>query len=168
MNLNEIANINEDGSISLKAGQELTAEVASVLASHEGPVEVWDIDTMPVQFAETIVNHIGKSLRFNHSNADGPRLTDRVAEILATYKGTLTLNDINKLNYGDLGSEVAIAKALANHKGGELYLNGLSQLSEEAATELLKHEGPVHLEGLEDVTDQVCQMLEEANSRWFC
>jgi hypothetical protein len=74
-----------------------------------------------------------------------------------------------KLNYGDLGDEVAIAKALGKHKGGELYLNGLSELSPEAAKELLKHEMPVYLECMIDdnlLNSDALSLYKEAEKRW--
>jgi hypothetical protein len=74
-----------------------------------------------------------------------------------------------KLNYGDLGDEVVIAKALGKHKGGELYLNGLTELSTEAATELLKHEKPVYLESMVDdnlFNPEVLALYNEAERNW--
>lgn len=165
MSIEEIADIREDGTASLKEGIELTKDVAHTLAKHDGPVEVMDISTMPEDFAEIIVQHHGKGLVFNHTNADGPRLSVKAAETLATYNGKLTINDINKLNYGDLADEVEIAKALAKHKG-ELVL-GISQISTPAATELFKHEGPLHVDCLyDDASDELLALLEEAEKRW--
>lgn len=165
MNIQDIADIRDDGTASLKEGVELTQDVAEALANHDGPVEVMDISTMPEDFAETIVRHNGKGLVFNHTNADGPRLSVKAADTLATYKGKLTINDINKLNYGDLADEVEIAKALAKHKG-ELVL-GISQISTQAATELFKHEEPLHVDCLyDDASDELLALLEEAEKRW--
>jgi hypothetical protein len=165
MSIQDIADIRDDGTASLKEGIELTEDVAEVLANHDGPVEVMDISTMPEDFAEIVVQHNGKGLVFNHTNADGPRLSVKAAETLATYNGKLTINDINKLNYGDLADEVEIAKALAKHKG-ELVL-GISQISTPAATELFKHEGPLHVDGLyDDASDELLALLEEAEKRW--
>ena len=169
MKIEEIAEIRDDGTASLKEGYELTTEVGKLLAAHDGPVEVWEISRMPEEFVEIIVQHNGKGLRFNHSNADGPRLSNKAAEILSRYKGNLTINDLPKLNYGDLGDEVVIAKALGKHKGGELYLNGLSELSTEAATELLKHEKPVYLESMVDdnlFNPEVLVLYSEAERNW--
>lgn len=169
MKIEEIADIREDGTASLKEGIELTKEVGQVLAAHDGPVEVWEISRMPEEFAEVIVQHNGKGLQFNHSNADGPRLSNRAAEILSRYKGNLTINDLPKLNYGNLGDEVAIAKALGNHKGGELYLNGLSELSKEAAKELCKHDLPVFLEYMIDdnlLNQEALSIYKDAEKRW--
>jgi hypothetical protein len=169
MKIDEIADICDDGTARLKEEYELTIEVAKVLAVHDGPVEVCEISRMPEEFAEIIVQHNGKGLQFNHSNADGPILSDKAAEILSRYKSDLTINDLPKLNYGDLGDEVAIAKALGKHKGGELYLNGLSELSTEAAKELLKHEKPVYLECMIDdnlLSSEALSIYQEAESRW--
>ena len=169
MKIEEIADIRDDGTASLKEGYELTTEVGKLLAAHDGPVEVWEISRMPEEFVEIIVHHNGKGLQFNHSNADGPRLSDKAAEILSRYKGNLTINDLPKLNYGDLGDEVAIAKALGKHKGGELYLNGLSELSTEAAKELLKHEMPVYLECMIDdnlLNSDALSLYKDAEKRW--
>lgn len=165
MNIQDIADIRDDGTASLKEGVELTEDVAEVLANHDGPVEVMDLSVMPEDIAEILVQHNGKGLVFNHTNADGPRLSVKAAEILATYKGKLTINDINKLNYGDWGDEVEIAKALAKHKG-ELVL-GISQISTQAATELFKHEGPLYVDCLyDDASDELLALLEEAEKRW--
>lgn len=165
MNIQDIADIRDDGSASLKEGVELTEDVAEVLANHDGPVEVMDLSVMPEDIAEILVQHNGKGLVFNHTNADGPRLSVKAAETLATYKGKLTINDINKLNYGDWGDEVEIAKALAKHKG-ELVL-GISQISTQAATELFKHEGPLYVDCLyDDASDELLALLEEAEKRW--
>lgn len=165
MNIHDIADIRDDGTASLKEGVELTQEVAEALAKHDGPVEVMDISTMPEDFAEAIVQHNGKGLVFNHTNADGPRLSVKAAETLATYQGKLTINDINKLNYGDLADEADIAKALARHKG-ELVL-GISQISTQAATELFRHEGPLYVDCLyDDASDELLALLEEAENRW--
>lgn len=169
MKIEEIAEIRDDGTASLKEGYELTTEVGKLLAAHDGPVEVWEISRMPEEFVEIIVQHNGKGLQFNHSNADGPRLSNKAAEILSRYKGNLTINDLPKLSYGDLGDEVAIAKALGKHKGGELYLNGLSELSTEAAKELLKHEKPVYLESMVDdnlFNPEVLTLYSEAERIW--
>ena len=169
MKIQEIADIRDDGTASLKEGYDLTTDVAKVLAVHDGPVEVWEISRMPEEFAEIIVQHSGKGLQFNHSNSDGPRLSIKAAEILSRYKGNLTINDLPKLSYGDLGDEVAIAKALGKHKGGELYLNGLSELSTEAAKELLKHEKPVYLESMVDdnlFNPEVLTLYSEAERIW--
>ena len=165
MNIHDIADIRDDGTASLKEGVELTQEVAEALAKHDGPVEVMDISTMPEDFAEAIVQHNGKGLVFNHTNADGPRLSVKAAETLATYNGKLTINDINKLNYGDLADEVEIAKALARHKGGLVL--GISQITIPAAKELLKHEGPLYVDCLyDDASDELFALLEEAEKRW--
>lgn len=165
MNIQDIVDIRDDGTASLKEGVELTEDVAEALAKHDGPVEVMDISTMPEDFAKTIVQHNGKGLVFNHTNADGPRLSAKAADTLATYKGKLTINDINKLNYGDLADEVEIAKALAKHKG-ELVL-GISQISTQAATELFKHEGSLYVDCLYDAaSDELLALLEEAERRW--
>ena len=165
MNIQDITDIRDDGSASLKEGVELTEDVAEVLANHDGAVEVMDISVMPEDIAEILVQHNGKGLVFNHTNADGPRLSVKAAETLATYKGKLTINDINKLNYGDRGDEVEIAKALAKHKG-ELVL-GISQISTQAATELFKHEGPLYVDCLyDDASDELVALLEEAEKRW--
>ena len=165
MNIQDITDIRDDGSASLKEGVELTEDVAEVLANHDGAVEVMDISVMPEDIAEILVQHNGKGLVFNHTNADGPRLSVKAAETLATYKGKLTINDINKLNYGDRGDEVEIAKALAKHKG-ELVL-GISQVSTQAATELFKHEGPLYVDCLyDDASDELLALLEEAEKRW--
>lgn len=165
MNIQDIADIRDDGTASLKEGVELTEDVAEVLANHDGPVEVMDLSVMPEDIAEILVQHNGKGLVFNHTNADGPRLSVKAAETLATYKGKLTINDINKLNYGDWGDEVEIAKAFAKHKG-ELVL-GISQISTQAATELFKHEGPLYVDCLyDDASDELLALLEEAEKRW--
>lgn len=169
MKIDEIADIRDDGTARLKEEYELTIEVAKVLAVHDGPVEVCEISRMPEEFAEIIVQHNGKGLQFNHSNADGPILSDKAAEILSRYKGDLTINDLPKLNYGDIGDEVAIAKALGKHKGGELYLNGLRELRAEAAKELLKHEKPVYLESMVDdnlFNPEVLALYSAAEKRW--
>ena len=55
MKIEEIAEIRDDGTASLKEGYELTTEVAKLLAAHDGPVEVWEISRMP----EDIIKHIG-------------------------------------------------------------------------------------------------------------
>ena len=165
MNIQDITDIRDDGSASLKEGVELTEDVAEVLANHDGAVEVMDISVMPEDIAEILVQHNGKGLVFNHTNADGPRLSVKAAETLATYKGKLTINDINKLNYGDRGDEVEIAKALAKHKG-ELVL-GISQINTQAATELFRHEGPLYVDCLyDDASDELLALLEEAENRW--
>lgn len=166
MQLNQIADFRDDGpgmgaTAILKQEYEVTAEVAELLAGHDGPVEVWDIMIMPEEFAEVIVNHNGKGLQFNHNNAGGPMLSNRAAEILATYNGELIINDIDSLNYGEIGDEVEIAKALAKHKG--TLVLGITQISTEAAIELSKHEGPLYVEGLNDeASDEVLAILENA------
>jgi hypothetical protein len=165
MSIEEIADICEDGTASLKEGIELPKDVAHTLAKNYGPVEVMNISTIPEDFAEIIVQHHGKGLVFNHTNADGPRLSVEAAETLASYNGKLTINDINKLNYGDLADEVEIAKALAKHKG-ELVL-GISQVSTRAATELFKHEEPLYVDCLyDDASDELLALREEAEKRW--
>ena len=165
MNINDIADIRADGTASLKEGVELTKEVAETLSKHDGPVEVSDISTMPEDFAELIVQHNGKGLVFNHQNADGPRLSVKAAATLATYNGKLTINDIDRLNYGELADEVEIAKALAKHKG-DLIL-GISEISTSAATELFKHDGPLYVDCLYDnASEEVLALLEEAEKRW--
>jgi hypothetical protein len=181
MTINEIADIDADGTARLKEEcwslvYDSPQEVAELLAGHDGPVEVRDIDEMPEEFAEIIVRHNGKGLQFNHNNANGPRLTNRVAEILSTYNGPLTINDISVLNYGNKGDEVEIAKAFAKHNG-TLTL-GITKLSIEAAKELIKHQGPVQLDSLieygveygdlpEDQYKLLLPLLDEAYKRWW-
>jgi len=60
MKIDEIADIRDDGTASLKEGYELTTEVAKLLAVHDGPVEVLEISRMPEEFVEIIVQHNGK------------------------------------------------------------------------------------------------------------
>lgn len=165
MNIGDIAEIQDDGTAILKDGYECTTEVAKVLAQHDGPVKVMDISTMPEDFAEILVRHNGKGLIFNHSNADGPCLSNKAAEILASYKGHLVIMDIDKLNYGNVGKELEIAKAFSKHQG--MLDLGITSISIEAATELFKHQGPLQADGLYDSSSQEVIALYEAHKkRW--
>ena len=178
MNVNDIAYFldHDPGTAYLKDDIDLTPEIAEVLIQHDGPIKVSDVFTIPEDFAEIIVKHNGKGLAFNNSNGDGPRLSNRVAQILATYKGDLTLNDIERLNHGypteapyrdDIGDELEIAKAFAQHKGS-LCL-GITEISIEAARELFKHEGPLWVDGLYDddnwPTGELLALLEDLEKR---
>ena len=165
MNINEIAEVIEDGTAVLKENHELNQEVADILAKHDGPVSIPDIMEMPEEFAENIVRHNGKGLTFNHSNADGPRLSNKAAEILATYKGPLKIMDIDKLNYGETGDEIEIAKAFAKHK--HMLELGITKISGSAAKELLKHQGPLNIDGIyENSPEDIVALYEEQKKRW--
>jgi hypothetical protein len=177
MNISDIAYFldHDPSTAHLKDGVDLTPEVAEVLIKHDGPIVIGDVITIPEDFAEIIVKHNGKGLSFNNSNGDGPRLSNRVAQILATYKGSLTLNDISRLNHGypaeapyrdDIGDELEIAKAFAQHKGS-LCL-GITEISTEAARELFKH-GKLWVDGLYDddnwPTGELLALLEDLEKR---
>lgn len=165
MNITDIAEIHDDGTASLKDGYECTTDIAKVLAQHDGPIKVMDVSTMPEDFAEILVKHNGKGLIFNHTNADGPRLSNKAANILASYKGALVIMDIDKLNYDDLGDELEIAKAFSKHTG--LLDLGITELSKEAALELFKHPAPLQADGLYDsASDEVIALYEEHKKRW--
>lgn len=165
MTIGDIAEILDDGTAILKDGYECSTDVAKVLAQHDGPVKVMDISTMPEDFAEILVRHNGKGLIFNHSNADGPSLSNKAAEILASYKGHLVIMDIDKLNYGNIGDEVEIAKAFSKHT--DLLDLGITELSKEAALELFKHPAPLQADGLYDnASDEVIALYEEHKKRW--
>ena len=53
------------------------------------------------------------------------------------------------------------AKELAHQKGGRLYLDGLTTLSDEAAKALAKHEGYLRLNGLTTLSDEAAKALAQ-------
>ena len=172
MNIKDIANFVDHlpSMAFLKEDIELTPEVAQVLIQHDGPLRFDDVSTIPQDFAEIIVKHNGKGLEFSNANADVPRLSNKVAQILATYNGDLKLPDISRLNHGfpenHIGDELEIAKAFAQHKGS-LAL-GITEISVEAARELFKHEGPLWVDGLyEDSlpTGELLALVKELEQR---
>jgi hypothetical protein len=75
------------------------------------------------------------------------------AEMMAQYADELYLEGIKSLS-------VEAAKALAGHVGGQsLYLGGLEQVDKAVAHELARHQGPLALNGLHALPDDVALAL---------
>lgn len=122
-------------------------------------------------FALALIKHNGKGIYFVEETScggesEGPILSNQTADILSKYKGNLSFDFLPSLNYGNLGDEITIAKALAKHKGGELGLECLTELSKEAARELCKHERPVWINESGLTSADAVQIYKEAEKRW--
>ena len=87
-------------------------------------------------------------------------IDDDAAEVLATFKGDLILDDLTTL------SDRA-AEALARHVG-QLHLDGLATLSEKAAIALIRHQGvvDVKLERLSVISPQVAEAFTKHRDEW--
>jgi hypothetical protein len=73
---------------------------------------------------------------------------------------TLLRGQLSAIIALDSPDAVAIAKALAQHKG-RLYLNGLTTLSDEAAKALAQREGELYLDGLTTLSDEAAKTLAQ-------
>ena len=173
MKIEEIADL-KSGSATLKMNCPLNEEVGRLLAVFDGPLYLPLNSEISKAFAQSIIKHNGKGIYFVEKascdeDSEGPKLSNQTAEILSKYKGNLAFDFLPKLNYGDAGDEVYIAKVFGEHKGGSVSLLNLKELSAEAAKELLKHENPVYLElmvGDKLLTPEALAIYQEAESRW--
>ena len=80
-------------------------------------------------------------------------------------EGEVPVNAIAKMADagGPMNTRPAAAQALAKHEG-ELFLNGLTTLSEAAAESLGKHQGDLFLSGLTSISDQVGNALAKSKN----
>jgi hypothetical protein len=107
-------------------------------------------------------------------------LSDKAAESLSKYSGTVSLNGLTTLSD-------AAAESLSKHKGhlslcglttlsdaavaslsrweGDLFLYGLTALSDAAAESLSKHVGDLYLIGLTELSDEAAESLAKHNGQ---
>lgn len=165
-------------------------EAGKILASYSGQLSIEDWLKLPEEFLKSLVKHNGAGISFlDIVGGGGLELTVEKAKILSTYNGNLNIDTPrlnfeqrhprldprsrkNDLNPQDGQDEILIAKALSLHKGGVLGLTSLTELSIEAARELLKHELPVYLDQLVDDEDssdfnpEIAKLYAETSKRW--
>ena len=152
----------------LKYTYEFSEDIADCLSGYDGPIEICNQSQLSPETAMIVVKHNGKGLTFKNSDSDGPQLTEKTAEILATYKGDLIFEDMPKLNCGDLASEIIIDEAFSNHKGGTLSFNNLRELSSGAAKKLFMHEKPIEIPQIEDedyFNEEVRELYEHVSQK---
>jgi hypothetical protein len=168
LQIEEIADL-LSGNATLKINCPLNEEVGRLLSLFDGPLYLPVNCEISNVFAQTIIKHNGKGIYFVEEtscddDSEGPRLSNQTAEILSRYKGDLAFDFLPKLNYGDAGDEICIAKVFGEHKGGSLSLLNLKKLSPEAAVLLSKHEEPVEMDSISD--EKILKTFEEAQRRW--
>lgn len=168
LKIDEIATI-KDKVAFIKTECELNEEAAKILSAFNGPLYFPINSQISDVFAENIIKHNGGGLFFDgedstSENSEGPILSNRAAEILSRYNGDLSFNYLPKLNYGDVGDEIFIAKVLGQHKGGNLSLLNLSEISEEAAINLFKHKNGVEIDSVSQ--ERILKLYEMAEQRW--
>ena len=168
MKIGEIADL-KNGTATLKTNCLLNEEVGKLLSVFDGPLYLPINSEISNDFARTIIQHNGKGIYFVEETScddesEGPKLSNQTAEILSRYKGKLAFDFLPKLNYGDAGDELFIAKAFGEHKGGSLSLLNLKELSAQAAVLLCKHEEPVEMDSISDA--KIIKIFEEAQRRW--
>ena len=84
-------------------------------------------------------------------------MSDKAAEALANHGGVyLSLNGLTSLS--DSLGHIALTEKLANYEGN-LYLDGLASLSDNAAETLAKHKGNLYLRGLTSLGDNLAEVL---------
>jgi hypothetical protein len=168
MKIEEIAELKK-GTATLKSNCQLNEEVGKLLSVFDGPLYLPINSEISNDFAQTIIKHNGKGIYFVEETScdeesQGPRLSNQTAEILSKYRGNLAFDFLPKLNYGDAGDELFIAKAFGEHKGGSLSLLNLKELSAEAAVLLCKHEEPVEIDSISDL--RILKIFEAAQRKW--
>lgn len=177
-----------DAPLSLNGLSELSTEAAQGLGKHYN-LHLNGIRSISREVAEGLVRGNQFSSRERHLNGlktlspevakplsgnglggdylylDGLRsLSPEAAQWLATTGNGLSLNGVESMS-------TSVAAALAKHGEGEdveprLSMNGIAAISAEAAEVLARHPGPVALNGIHELPDEVAQALAK-RSEYF-
>ena len=140
-------NIDHDTPITKKHLKHLEGALASLMVDIGG--EPVPLEALPTNENILLWQEIAAGNFENHRKITF--LTPRVAQLLSTHKGDLSLNGITTL------SDTA-AQALAAHKGRYLYLRGITTLSDTAAQALAKHQGTIYCN--QEIEDQINRFKE--------
>ena len=156
---------NYEGSLNLRGVLELSDAAAEALAKHQGPyINLNSLKYLSDTGALALSRHAGdvwldgieelsdgaghlalcskliKSRQypsFHEVNLNNlKKLSAKAAEVLATHDYHIWLGSLTCLPH-------AIAAALAEHEGGDLFLLGITRISDEAAEALAEHQGDV-------------------------
>jgi hypothetical protein len=144
------------GGLSLNGITELGETAAAALARHHGSLKLDGLTSLSAETASALGDHHG-SLSLN-----GLRdLSDGAAAALAKHRGRLSLDGIvvqqpaflTELNAGSALALVA--------RGGDLCLDGLTELSEATVRVLATHRGRISLRGLQELSVAAALDLEK-------
>lgn len=152
------------GQLHLDAVETLPADVAAVLADHDGLLSLAALEELSAEAAAALANGkgTGSAARFfdglnstqeeaivallrqpyQHLSLGGlKKLSPAALEAIAQSSGSLALGGIRALSVDD-------ARALARHSGGPLYLPSLKAIPDDALAALAVHQGGLGLDGL--------------------
>lgn len=152
------------GSIDLPRLTTLSVETAAVLGEHHGPLQLDGLVELPTDCARQLAR-IAAPLILNGVRT----LSAEAAAALSLHHGWLSLDGLKSL-------PTDVASHLAQHRHivhlGEFYnrlsLNGVENISEEAAAALAHFLGNLRLNGLTSLTPEVARCLAEhaADGHW--
>ena len=145
-----IATIGFYGTVSLRGVSDLSPELTAIFVASEGEILLDPDQLTNVSLAKKLADQNGEFY-------DGEPVIYNCRHLGVDAAQALVANDVS-ISFPKLGRLPAdLAGALRNTRG--LYLNGVTTLSVEAATELSRHTGELHLNGLQTLTADVASAL---------
>ena len=143
-------------SLSLNGVKSLTDNSASQLATYPNHLSVDALTELPDRSGHlALVAKLSEQkepLKLNHIRV----LSDRAASKLAEHQAELSLNGLTTLD--DVPGHIALARKLARQVG-QIELNNVQSISENAMAELAKHKGGISLNGLQTISGTLASAM---------
>ena len=137
-----------EGDLALGGLKEISEKSAEYLGGHVGEIILWGLASISEKTAEHLAKVKG-NLYLDGIN-DIPLLC---AKALSQHSsGVLSLRGLQKINEDT-------AKALAGHLGEGLLLDGLSEMTERIGVELVSTKGDLFLNGVTKISDPIARTL---------
>jgi hypothetical protein len=140
------------GELGLSGLTNLSDSAAESLSKHKGDLSLSGLTSLSDAAAKSLSKHKGNlDLSGLTSLSDSPGHL-ALAQRLSNYVGWVILDGLTSLSD-------KVAEIFSQRKGNHLELNGLTDLSEKAAAELVKNEGDLSLDGLTQLSEKLAKAL---------